>query len=46
MTEVISHYINGEVVPGQSGRRGDIYNPAIGEVIRKVDFANSAEVRP
>ena len=45
MTEVISHYINGEVVPGQSGRRGDIYNPAIGEVIRKVDFANSAEVQ-
>ncbi len=45
MSDVIHHYINGKVVPGQSGRRGDIYNPAIGEVIRQVDFATAAEVQ-
>ena len=45
MSEVINHYINGKTVAGRSGRQGDIYNPAIGEVIRKVDFASEAEVR-
>ncbi len=45
MSDLISHYINGQTVAGASGRRGDIYNPAIGEVIRQVDFANGAEVQ-
>ena len=45
MNDVIHHYINGRVVEGASGRTGDIYNPAIGEVIRQVAFANAAEVR-
>ena len=45
MTDVISHFINGAVVEGRSGRRGDVYNPAIGEVVRQVDFANAAEVQ-
>ena len=45
MTDVINHYIGGRVVDGNSGRTGDIYNPAIGEVIRKVAFASAAEVR-
>ena len=44
MSEVIHHYINGQVVAGTSGRRGDIHNPAIGEVIRQVDFASKGEV--
>ena len=45
MSDVINHYIGGKVVEGKSGRRGDIYNPAIGEVIRQVDFASTEEVR-
>lgn len=45
MTDVISHFINGATVAGQSGRRGDVYNPATGEVVRQVDFANAAEVQ-
>jgi len=44
MSDVIQHYINGKVVSGTSGRRGDIYNPAIGEVVRQVDFATEGEV--
>ncbi len=45
MSDVISHYINGKIMAGASGRRGDIYNPAIGEVIRQVDFADASEVQ-
>jgi malonate-semialdehyde dehydrogenase (acetylating)/methylmalonate-semialdehyde dehydrogenase len=44
-SSIISHYINGKMVPGTSGRRGDIYNPAIGEVVRQVDFATVEEVQ-
>ncbi|MCH8926472.1 MAG: aldehyde dehydrogenase family protein, partial [Proteobacteria bacterium] len=44
MSEVIHHYINGRVVEGASGRRGDVFNPAIGEVIRQVSLADAAEV--
>ena len=44
MTEVIHHYIDGRVVESNTGRRGDVYNPAIGEVIRQVAFADAAEV--
>jgi len=45
MTEVINHFINGRIVESTSGRHGDIYNPAIGEVVRHVAFANVDEVR-
>ena len=45
MSDVINHYIGGKVVAGTSGRRGDIYNPAIGEIVRQVDFASAEEVR-
>ncbi|MFQ6017303.1 MAG: aldehyde dehydrogenase family protein, partial [Kiloniellaceae bacterium] len=44
MTDVINHFINGRVVEGTSGRYGDVYNPATGEVVRQVAFANAAEV--
>jgi malonate-semialdehyde dehydrogenase (acetylating)/methylmalonate-semialdehyde dehydrogenase len=44
MSEVIHHFINGAVVEGASGRFGDIYNPALGEVVRKVAFADTSEV--
>ena len=45
MSEVIHHYINGAIVEGTSGRFGDVYNPALGEVVRQVAFADGSEVR-
>ena len=45
MGDIIHHYIGGKVVAGASGRHGDVYNPAIGEVIRRVDFASVEEVQ-
>ena len=45
MSDLIKHFINGGLVEGTSGRRGDVYNPALGEVIRQVDFAGPADVR-
>jgi malonate-semialdehyde dehydrogenase (acetylating)/methylmalonate-semialdehyde dehydrogenase len=44
MAEVVQHYIGGKLVPGKSGRRGKIFNPAIGETVREVDLATAAEV--
>ncbi len=40
----ISHWINGAVVPGVSGRHGPVYNPAYGEQTATVDLASTAEV--
>jgi malonate-semialdehyde dehydrogenase (acetylating) / methylmalonate-semialdehyde dehydrogenase len=40
----ISHHIGGKIVPGESGRRGPVYNPATGEQSHEVDLASSAEV--
>jgi malonate-semialdehyde dehydrogenase (acetylating)/methylmalonate-semialdehyde dehydrogenase len=40
----ISHWIDGRVTPGSSGRAGDVYNPATGAVAAKVDFASVEEV--
>ncbi|MBA2299244.1 MAG: CoA-acylating methylmalonate-semialdehyde dehydrogenase, partial [Chloroflexi bacterium] len=40
----VSHWIGGEFVAGTSGRQGDVYDPATGEVARHVDFASSDEV--
>jgi len=37
-------WINGNAVESCSTRHGDIYNPASGEVIRTVAFANEADV--
>ena len=36
----VTHLINGKPYAGTSGRKGDIYNPAIGEVSGSVDFAS------
>jgi len=41
----IGHFLNGVNVAGTSGRFGDIYNPATGEVQAKVSFATRAEMR-
>ena len=40
----ISHWIDGEVVEGTSGRSGTVFNPATGEQAASVDFASVAEV--
>ena len=40
----IQHWINGQMVAGTSGKFGDVYNPASGEVQAKVALATAAEV--
>ena len=44
MTNIVSHWIGGQVVAGASGRQSDVFNPAIGEAVAKVDLANKAEI--
>ncbi|HEX3944321.1 MAG TPA: CoA-acylating methylmalonate-semialdehyde dehydrogenase [Rhizomicrobium sp.] len=41
----LDHFIAGQHVKGTSGRFGDVFNPATGEVQAKVAFASRAEVR-
>ena len=40
----ISHWVDGRVVPGTSGRSGIVWNPATGEQAGAVDLASTAEV--
>jgi malonate-semialdehyde dehydrogenase (acetylating)/methylmalonate-semialdehyde dehydrogenase len=40
----IGHWIGGQVVSGESGRSGPVYNPATGEQAAEVDFASVEEV--
>ena len=40
----IEHWISGRVVPGTSGRRADVFNPATGAVTGRVALANAQEV--
>jgi malonate-semialdehyde dehydrogenase (acetylating)/methylmalonate-semialdehyde dehydrogenase len=40
----ISHWIDGRIVAGVSGRSGQVYNPATGAVAAAVDFASVEEV--
>jgi malonate-semialdehyde dehydrogenase (acetylating)/methylmalonate-semialdehyde dehydrogenase len=42
--KTIGHWIGGESVPGTSGRRGPVYNPATGEQTAEVDFASIEEI--
>ncbi len=42
--ERIGHYIGGKHVPGESGRRGPVFDPATGEQTHEVDFADLAEL--
>jgi malonate-semialdehyde dehydrogenase (acetylating) / methylmalonate-semialdehyde dehydrogenase len=41
----LTHFINGEKLKETSGRFGDIFNPATGEVQARVAFASKAEMR-
>ena len=45
MTTELHHFINGQRVAGASGRYGDIFNPATGEITKRAPYANAAEVR-
>ena len=40
----VSHWIGGQLVRGESGRSGPVYNPATGEQTAEVDFASVEEV--
>ena len=40
----ISHWVNGSVVAGTSGRTGKVFNPATGEQQAEVDFASVEEI--
>ena len=42
--EVVGHYIGGQLVSGSSGRFGDVYNPATGEVVASVASMSESEV--
>jgi malonate-semialdehyde dehydrogenase (acetylating) / methylmalonate-semialdehyde dehydrogenase len=44
MTRAIHHWINGKEVPGKSGRTGEVFDPATGEVQAHVDYASTEEV--
>ena len=41
---LIGHWIQGAEVKSNSGRLGDVYDPALGEVTKQVGFANKAEI--
>ena len=41
--EMLGHYINGQHVQ-DSVRSGEVYNPATGEVIKQVAFADAEQV--
>ncbi len=40
----VSHWINGRLVKGTSGREGPVYDPATGQITRHVDFASTDEL--
>jgi malonate-semialdehyde dehydrogenase (acetylating)/methylmalonate-semialdehyde dehydrogenase len=40
----ISHWVDGKVLEGTSGRRGDVFDPSTGQVQAHVDFASAEEV--
>jgi len=45
MTTTLHHYIGGKKVEGKSGRLGDVFNPATGDVTAQVPLANIDEVQ-
>ncbi len=40
----LGHHVGGKQVPGTSGRTGDVYDPATGQVTKKVAFASKQDV--
>src|SRR5215472_492480 len=43
-SDVVSHFVGGELKEGTSGRWGDVFNPALGSRSRKVALASKSEV--
>jgi malonate-semialdehyde dehydrogenase (acetylating)/methylmalonate-semialdehyde dehydrogenase len=43
MPDTLYHYINGQRVEGSSGRFGEVFNPATGEISARVPFASADE---
>lgn len=41
----LTHFIDGKMIPGNSGRFSEVFNPASGEVIAKVPLASVLEVK-
>ena len=41
----LTHFIDGKMTKGESGRFSEVFNPATGEVIAKVPLASSNEVK-
>ncbi|NNG04788.1 MAG: CoA-acylating methylmalonate-semialdehyde dehydrogenase, partial [Inquilinus sp.] len=44
MVGSVQHFVGGKVVEGRSGRQGDVFNPATGELAARVALASAAEV--
>ena len=42
--KTINHFINGEEYISKAKRFGDVFNPALGEKIAEVSFANDQDV--
>jgi malonate-semialdehyde dehydrogenase (acetylating)/methylmalonate-semialdehyde dehydrogenase len=42
--KTIPHYINGQAFEGRSGRNGDVFNPARGEIAARVSLAGADDV--
>jgi len=42
MTTRVTHWINGQLWQGTAERTGDVFDPATGELTKKVDFASTA----
>ena len=42
--EILTHYIDGKMVEGSSGRFGDVFDPATGQVQKQVPFATEDEL--
>ena len=42
--EILTHYIDGKLLEGSSGRFGDVFDPATGRVQKRVPLASAAEL--
>ena len=42
--QTLAHYMDGHKVQGESDRYGDVYNPALGKVVKKVPLASAIDV--
>jgi malonate-semialdehyde dehydrogenase (acetylating)/methylmalonate-semialdehyde dehydrogenase len=42
MTARVTHWINGQLWDGTADRRGDVFDPATGQVTKQVDFASAS----